>query len=36
MGHDIVRRAGHVQSAVAMQAGLSYPVREVRWTAREK
>jgi hypothetical protein len=28
LGHDIVRRAGHVQGAVAVQ--------EVRWTVREQ
>ena len=36
LGHDIVRRAGHAQGAVAVQGRLSYPVQEARWTAREQ
>ena len=36
LGHDIVRRAGRIQGAVAVQGRLSYPVQEVRWTVREQ
>jgi hypothetical protein len=35
-GYDIVRRAGHIQNAVAVQGQLSYPVQDVRWTVREQ
>jgi hypothetical protein len=36
LDRDIVRRAWHLQSAVAVQGRLSYPVQEARWTAGEQ